>query len=76
MSDPLADIARAINADLASRSSMRVGAIVQHPDGYPVKVLNGCYLDPIYGRVSNWWSWQRVGDNGELVGPVERGYGW
>lgn len=54
---------------------MEVGKIIKHPDGYKVKVISGQYLDPIYGRLSNFWYWRRVKKNGKL-GRMEHGYGW
>lgn len=77
MSKELTRISRGINEGLRSHfcPTMRIGATIQHPDGYAVKVLDGCYLDPIYNRVSNWWTWQRVNDDGTLGEPVS-GYGW
>lgn len=71
----LQSIARSINSELASRSSMKIGAIIRHPDGRRVKVIDGYYLDPTYGRVSNWWSWREVLKRGGL-GKIESGYGW
>ena len=35
----------------------------------------GCFLDPVYGRVSNFWYWNEVRADGSL-GPSECGYGW
>lgn len=49
----LAEVARSINKELASKSSMKVGKTLKHPDGRKVKITSGCYLDPTYGRVSN-----------------------
>lgn len=71
----LAALGRSFNQELASQSKMRIGQVIQHPDGYPVKVISGYYLDPTYGRVSNWWTWQRVNEDGSL-GEQESGYGW
>lgn len=51
------------------------GKVVRHPDGRTVKIKSGCYRDPVYGRVSNWWTWNEVRSDGSL-GPDERGYGW
>jgi hypothetical protein len=70
----LARVAAGINASLAAESNMRVGAIVMHPDGYKVKVIDGAFLRN--GRVSNFWRWQRVNDDGSLNDTVECGYGW
>ena len=70
-----ASAARSINLELAAESSMRVGAILRHPDGRRVKITGGQYLDPTNGRVSNFWSWREVKANGKL-GKEENGYGW
>lgn len=78
MSQNLASIARGIDEGLHThfcRPIMQIGATVWHPDGYPVKVLDGCYLDPVHGRFSNWWTWQRINDDGTL-GEKASGYGW
>jgi len=68
-------IAQSINRELASQSKMKVGAVINHPDGRTVKIIDGCFLDAIYGRVSNWWSWKEVKKDGTL-GKKEEGYGW
>jgi len=41
---------------------------------YPVLILSGQYLDSIYKRVSNFWKWQKINDDGSL-GEIENGYG-
>lgn len=64
-----------IKQKLASHSKMRVGKTMKHPDGRKVKIIEGQYLDPVYGRVSNFWSWREVKKNGKL-GKIENGYGW
>ena len=71
----LYDLARSINQGLATQSSMKVGKVIAHPDGYKVKVTKGRFLDPVYGRVSNFWTWRRVLKDGKL-GKPESGYGW
>lgn len=40
----------------------------------PVLILDGCYLDPTYHRVSNWWSWQEL-DNELNLKDKSSGYG-
>ena len=75
MTAGLARLARAMNEECAARSSMKVGATIRHPDGRPVVVVSGTFLDPVYGRVSNWWTWKPVLDDG-LLGEAESGYGW
>lgn len=54
---------------------MRVGKTLKHPDGRKVKITGGFFLDPTYGRVSNFWHWREVKTNGKL-GKEECGYGW
>jgi len=69
-------LARAMNDEAKARSKMEIGKNIMHPDGYMVHILSGQYLDPIYGRVSNFWRWVRVNDDGSLATEVEHGYGW
>lgn len=54
---------------------MTVGFGVVHPDGRLVLVTSGCFLDPIHGRVSNFWHWREILEGGKL-GVDECGYGW
>ena len=64
-----------MNQELAAQSSMAVGKTVKHPDGRTVKIKSGCYLDPVFGRVSNFWYWNEVLADG-TIGKEECGYGW
>lgn len=75
MTSHLQAIADGINQELAAASSMKIGATIKHPDGRLVQVTSGCFLDPVYHRVSNWWTWRPVSSDGTL-GPPESGYGW
>jgi len=68
-------LAASLNQELADQSSMKVGRTVTHPDGRKVRITSGCFLDPEYGRVSNFWTWKPVKKNGKL-GKEESGYGW
>ena len=55
--------------------SMEIGKILEDLNGRTVKVKSGHFLDPDFGRVSNWWTWNEVLSDGSL-GPDEQGYGW
>jgi len=56
--------------------SLEVGKITTHPGtGKKVIIVSGCFLDPVYGRVSNWWTWREVLEDGSY-GKEESGYGW
>lgn len=55
--------------------SMEIGKTLKHPDGRTVKIKSGCYKDPNFGRISNFWTWNEVLKDGSL-GPDEHGYGW
>lgn len=70
-------VIRSINEEFRQHfcPSMEIGKDVKHPDGYMVRVVDGCYLDPTYGRVSNWWTWRRIKADGSLGRKVS-GYGW
>lgn len=54
----------------------KIGDIVEHPKGYKVKITDGYYLDPIYHRVSNFWSWVVLNKKGEETKKKGCGYGW
>lgn len=66
---------RELNEEAARHSRMKIGKIMKHPDGRKVKIVSGFFLDPTYGRVSNFWRWKEVLPNGKL-GKEESGYGW
>lgn len=74
MEHPLTRLARDIT-DKYFPCHMQIGKVIKHPKGYNVKVISGCFRDPTYGRISNWWTWQRVYKSGKL-GPEQSGYGW
>ncbi len=61
----------------------KIGSSVRHTgfhwednENYPcnVKIIRGCFLDPVHKRVSNWWSWKRILPDGGLS-ETESGYG-
>jgi len=54
-------------------ATLKVGAVVRHPDGREVKITHGRFWGT-YG-VSNFWYWAPILANGEF-GPEEHGYGW
>ena len=37
---------------------------------YPCVILSGCYFDPVYNRLSNFWHWRNL-----ITGKEESGYG-
>lgn len=55
---------------------LEVGMVTKHPDGRTVKILSGHFLDPVYGRLSNFWNWREVLPDGTLSETLESGYGW
>lgn len=71
---PLKNLAQELTKELFP-CSMEIGKVLKHPDGRTVKIIDGQFLDPTYGRLSNWWTWKEVLSNGEL-GKSESGYGW
>lgn len=72
---PLSQLASTMNQELAAQSSMAIGKRLKHPDGRTVEIVSGQFLDPTYSRVSNFWRWREVLEDGSL-GPEESGYGW
>ena len=57
------------------KCSMEIGKTLQHPDGRTIKIKDGCFRDPTYDRISNWWTWNEVLQN-DTLSPDESGYGW
>jgi hypothetical protein len=70
----LQTIANQINQGFADSCNMKIGKIINHPDGYKVKVISGQFLSN--GRVSNFWYWKKVLKNGKLTKKEYCGYGW
>lgn len=71
-------LAREINED-ARNPSLVIGAIVTHPDGRRVKIVDGQYYGGPpgpFGGVSNFWYWREVQPDGSLSDTKEHGYGW
>jgi len=56
------------------KSSMEIGKIITHPDGYKVKIVDGQYWGT-YG-LSNFWYWHKVKKDGSLTKKKYHGYGW
>jgi hypothetical protein len=65
----------ALDMDKNFGQPLSVGKITKHPDGRTVKIKSGCFRDPIFNRVSNWWTWNEIFPDGSF-GPDESGYGW
>ena len=59
-------------------ASPAIGSVVNYhkskEEHYPVYITSGYYLDPIYQRLSNFWTWHKINDDGTL-GEIEKGYG-
>ena len=70
----LAMIARHMNEELASGCQLAVGKVVTHPEHGRVKIMSGAFL--VGGRVSNFWDWQKIGEDGKPYGKTYSGYGW
>jgi hypothetical protein len=58
-------------------SPLEIGMVTQHPaDGRTVEIIDGQFLDPTYGRLSNFWWWREVFPDGSISLTEESGYGW
>ena len=40
-----------------------------------VRIVYGCYFDPKYGRVSNFWWWVSIDEMGNEAAETSHGYG-
>lgn len=56
------------------KTELEVGKIVNHPTHGKVKILSGQFWSG--GRLSNFWEWQKVDDQGNVHGQKICGYGW
>lgn len=41
----------------------------------PIKIISGCFLDPTFGRVSNYWYWREFDESGNIIETECSGYG-
>lgn len=69
-------VRRLVRENAGSSYNWKKGDIVTHPDGHKVRIDSGCYLDPTYGRVSNFWNWTVLDDDGKPSTEKGHGYGW
>ncbi|MDP3726603.1 MAG: hypothetical protein Q8R36_05415 [bacterium] len=81
MKHPLTDLARGLTKKYFG-NALRVGGYFvydpggnAHKRGHPICIIDGYFLDPIYGRLSNHWEWRRVKADGTLGVKKYSGYG-
>lgn len=67
-------LAKQITEEVMGGAPFAVGDVVEHPDGYPVRIVSGTYWAK-HG-LSNFWSWKRVDADGTPYGETQSGYGW
>lgn len=67
---PLSAFGREVTDQVLAPVKLVIGGRYLHPEDGEIEILSGCYRDPVYGRVSNWWDW-KVLSSGEKRG----GYG-
>jgi hypothetical protein len=68
--DPLDRIAREVTDSVMPPVRLLIGATYHHPDDGLIQITGGCYRDPTYGRVSNFWHWTVL-----MTGEQKHGYG-
>lgn len=39
---------------------LEVGKSYDHPTEGRITIIDGCYRDPTYNRISNFWRWRRA----------------
>nr|WP_250807872.1 hypothetical protein [Neorhizobium tomejilense] len=77
--EKLQRIAREVTEEAIPVPRWAIGDIVEHPDGYPVQIVNGILWKefPDGGqRLVNQWSWRRVDGSGNPFGATISGSGW
>lgn len=78
-SEKLREIARRITEDNLDLPRWNVGDVVEHPDGFPVRILRGSlWQDYADGgqRLVNQWVWIRLDSRGNEIGREMSGEGW
>lgn len=67
--EALTRIGQAVTREVLGGPPVKVGTLYAHPEHGTVIVESGQWLDPVYGRLSNWWTWRSI-----LTGEVHSGY--
>ena len=63
-------IAREVTDSIMAPVTLRPGKRYVHPEDGEIEITSGCYRDPTYGRVSNFWYWTVI-----TTGEKKHGYG-
>ncbi|WP_028058298.1 hypothetical protein [Candidatus Solirubrobacter pratensis] len=63
-------IAREITDEVLPPITLEIGRRYVHPEQGEIEITSGCYRDPTYDRISNWWTWTVV-----ATGEKRAGYG-
>jgi hypothetical protein len=77
--EKLREIAREITEQNFPLPRWEIGDIVEHPDGYPVRIISGKLWEefPDGGqRLVNTWTWKRLDAAGRDTGADASGEGW
>lgn len=69
----LSRIAQSLTEKHLKRNSLEIGKYFIYK-GKPIKIISGCFLNPVYYHLSNRWTWRKVLSNGSL-GKKGEGYG-
>lgn len=75
----LREIARDITERHFDLPRWEIGDVVEHPDGYPVRILSGRLWEEFTDgsqRLVNQWTWRRLDALGNETGATMSGEGW
>lgn len=76
--DPrLVKLAEEIKSKLIVDPGFAPGMTVEHRDGYKVRIISGQFMvqDGPVSRLSNFWNWYRLDEDGKPIGKSVGGYG-
>ena len=60
---------------VVSPAAFQIGKVYEHPKHGPVYLESGYYLDPTYGRVSNFWNFKKIRADGTMSRKTFGEYG-
>lgn len=73
MNQVMETIVSEFHKELIGSGHYEIGKVFKR-NGKLIYIIGGCYLDSIYGRLSNFWDWRYVHKDGTL-GKHGCGYG-
>lgn len=68
-----ATVRRIVMENSGLPSTFKIGDVRRHPEHGRIRITGGYYLDPTYGRLSNFWHWVKLDHRNN---PCKEGCGY